>query len=254
MELKDLHVEVIGKGFPLVLLHGWGQSSQALKPLAELLSHQSKVILVDLPGFGRSSTPTNAWSTQDYAHYIAKFLKEQGIEKFDLLGHSFGGKISISLASLYPNRVRQLILIASAGLKTHLSIYDSIHRKLLKYVAVSLKSIDQIGKTQLFQDYFVPRFGSRDYQQAGSMREILVKTVNEDVTPQIRRIVSPTLILFGSDDLETPPECGERMNVLIPHSILRVFPGKGHQLFADCGSHLCASYILPFLKADAMEF
>lgn len=254
MEPKDLHVEVIGKGFPLVLLHGWGQSSQSLKPLAQLLSHQSKLILVDLPGFGHSSLPTQTWSSQDYAHYIAKFLKEQGIEKFDLLGHSFGGKISISLASLYPNRVRQLILVASSGLKRRLSIYESIRSKLLKYMAISVKNVDRVAKTQLFQNYFIPRFGSKDYQQAGSMRAILVKSVNEDVTPQIKCIVSPTLILWGSDDQEAPVEFAERMNKLIPQSTLHVFPGKGHQLFADCGAHLCASYILPFLKADAMEF
>lgn len=253
MESVALYSETIGNGFPLVMLHGWGQSSKALKPLADLLSQQSRVILIDLPGFGRSASPKEVWSTHDYARYISNYLKRMGVRQFDLLGHSFGGKISISLTSLYPDRVNRLILLASSGLKRRLTLPQILRKNLLKYAASSLKIIDSMAKTQLFQNYFVPKYGSADYQKAGAMRAILVKTVNEDISLQMASIVAPTLILWGENDEETPPEIAERMHNLIPYSQLQLFPGKGHQLFADCGSHLCASYILPFIKEGQID-
>lgn len=248
--MGHLHVEQIGeKGYPLVMLHGWGQSVDSLKPLGELLSG-SHVHLIDLPGFGQSELPDGVWNSFQYADRIIAYLDAESIKSVDVLGHSFGGKVALSLAYRYPERIRKLVLLNSAGLKRERSLWELIRFQTIRYLGKITKIVDKLTGTQLFKDKFVPRFGSLDYQRAGPMKSILVKSVNEDLTSEIAAIQSPTLILWGEHDNETPLETGYRFNKLIKNSELIVFPGKGHQVFQDVGAHLCASYIVPFLADE----
>lgn len=243
-----LHVEQLGNsGFPLLLLHGWGRNSSDLQSLGACLSHSSQVHLVDLPGFGQSSPPDAVWDSFQYADRIIAYLNEQGIDQIDILGHSFGGKVAASLASKYPNRVRKLVLMASSGLKRKRTIREQCRLQGIRWIGKMVKFADSFLKTQYFKERFAARFGSADYKNAGAMRSILVKSVNEDLTAHIQSIKAPTLLLWGEKDGETPPEVAQRFHQAISHSQLHLFPGKDHYLYNECGAHLCASYILPFL-------
>ena len=247
----DLHAEQISqKGFPLLMLHGWGQSSEALKSLGTLLSSKCQVHLADLPGFGRSSPPDEVWNSFQYAERFIKYLDEQNISQTDLLGHSFGGKVAMSLASRFPDRVRKLTLIAPSGLRRKRTWTEQCRYQAIRWSGKGIKAIDKLLRTNFFKQNFAPRFGSADYKQAGPMRSILVKSVNEDLSEHILMIKAPTLILWGEDDRETPLEMAKRLHRLISNSRLLVFPGKGHQLYHDAGSHLCAYHILPFLSEN----
>ena len=88
-----------GQGDPVVLLHGWGASSQSLSGVAACLAPIFRVLSVDLPGFGWSQAPPVAWGVADYADHVRQLLDEAQIERAALLGHSFGGRIAIRLAS-----------------------------------------------------------------------------------------------------------------------------------------------------------
>ncbi len=246
--MSPYHVEVLGhSGFPLCILHGWGQSMVQTKPLGELLASHSQVYLWDLPGFGKAPPPEEIWSSKDYASWLLSWMEKSGLEKIDLLGHSFGGKIALSFAAAYPEKVHRLILIGASGLKRKRSFPNKIKLFSLKMAAKGLKGFDYLSGGNIFQSWFVPRFASSDYRQAGPMRKILVKSVNEDLSNDIAAITTPTLLLWGEADTETPLETGVKMHHLIAGSQFYSFPAKGHYLFADCGAHLCASYIRPFL-------
>lgn len=246
----SLHVDQLNEtGHPLLILHGWGNSSESLKPLGELLTRQSQVHLVDLPGFGKSKAPTKVWSAFHYAEQLIAYLDEQKMEKTDLLGHSFGGKIAMCLAARYPDRVRRLVVLSSSGLKRKRSLLQRLRFKFLKWSGKGVKCLDRTFQTHLFQTYFVPRFGSADYQKAqGILKSILVYSVNEDISPTAISISTPTLILWGENDAETPIEMAYQLHGLIKRSKLLVLPCKGHHPFQGVGSHLCAYYILPFLE------
>ncbi len=174
-------------------------------------------------------------------------MDENGIEKAALLGHSFGGKVAMCLAAKYPQRVEKLILIASSGIPPKRSLSKKIQLFGIKWGGKSLAKIDYLCSTSLFSTYFTPKFGSRDYQQAGAMRPTLIRAVNEDITPHLIAIRSPTLLLWGGKDTETPPEMGRRFADLIPQAKLHCFPHHTHFPFQDAGSHLLASYIGRFL-------
>ena len=248
--MHDVNVERIGlEGPHLVMLHGWGQSLKNLQPLGELLSDNAQVHLIDLPGFGLSKAPPEAWSSFQYADHIIHYLDQHKIEQCCLLGHSFGGKVAMSLAVRYPDRVKRLILMGSSGLKRRRAGKERMRFKLINYFGKAVKMLDKVTKTDFFRKWFSPKFGSADYLQADpKMRAILVKSVNEDMSKYLAEIKAPTLLLWGRDDQETPLEVAERLKKSIKNSQLVVFDEKGHYIHQDCGSHLCASYIIPFLS------
>lgn len=246
------HSEKIGTaGHPILLLHGWGHSLQSLKPIGQHLSSEAAVHLIDLPGFGQSPPPPEAWDTFQYANCLIAYLDSQGIDKIDILGHSFGGKVALSLAIRYPERIRYLLLMSASGIPRERSFPDQCRINAVRWMGKGCKMVDKITGKQLFQRFFVPRFASLDYKKtSGVMRPTLVMTVNDDLSKHLPSVKARTLILWGKEDTETPVDIAENLHAGIEGSQLFVFPGKGHDLHADCGSHLCSTYILSFLKSS----
>ena len=90
------------KGKTLVFLHGWGQNIQMMKFISDYFEDKFDLIVIDLPGHGESATPTKALEVVDFVNIIHDLLKKLKVEKPILVGHSFGGKISLLYASMYP--------------------------------------------------------------------------------------------------------------------------------------------------------
>ncbi len=244
----DLHVEIMGKsGTPLLMMHGWGQNLESLRALGELLSKHAQVHLIDLPGFGRSPAPVEDWDTIGYAERIHRYLQDNSIEQADLLGHSFGGRVSMRLASHHPQCVRSITLINSGGLRR--AGKPTLKSKVVRVLGKTLKQMDKSVGTKSYERWFIPRFASTDYKNAGRLRNILVKTVNEDVTEDAGKITAPVFLLWGELDTETPLEMGQRLHSIIRNSKLVVLPGKDHFPFLGDSAHLCARYIIEFLKS-----
>jgi pimeloyl-ACP methyl ester carboxylesterase len=233
---------------PLIMLHGWGQTMGSLWGLGDLFSKSRKVYLIDLPGFGKSPKPLEDWDTEGYARCILQFMEEHKIERADILGHSFGGRIAIRLAKLAPQRLNRIILINSAGLQRTIHGKALLRSKIAKTSAQVCKFLDRSFGLNTFQEWHVPRFASRDYRNAGELKNIFVKTVNEDLSDIAKNIESPVLLLWGEKDAETPVEIAKRYADLIPKSTLVVLPGKDHFPFLNEGAHLCAYHILRFFE------
>jgi pimeloyl-ACP methyl ester carboxylesterase len=217
------------------------------------------VVLVDLPGFGRSPLPNGAsnegggWGTFEYSERVKELLDQSGVRECILVGHSFGGRISVQLASRYPALAKGVVLIGSHGLKRSRSLPQEIRVRLIKIVTSTAKSIDGLTGSRLFAHYLAPRFGSRDYKAAGELRKTLVKTVNEDLSAQAAKITAPTLLLWGAEDQETPIDLARNFQRLIAGSTLHIFPNKGHEPFADVGCHLIAQYMLDFFATRGLR-
>ena len=96
---------------PIVYLHGWGQNIKMMEPIANPFQESNRLIIIDLPGFGSSEDPDFAWTLENYADMIHSLLDSLNIENPNLIGHSFGGKISLIYASKY--KVNRMILLAS---------------------------------------------------------------------------------------------------------------------------------------------
>lgn len=237
-----------GQGVPVIMLHGWGQSLESLQPLGELLLAEASVHLIDLPGFGKSEKSDEVWGTKKYAERIAAYLEQMGLEEAVFLGHSFGGKVSLKFATLYPERVRALVLMGASGLRPKRALRMRIRSLFL----TALRKVIWLGNTSLgkriYENWYIPRYASADYKSSGSLRRTFVRVVNEDLSAELPKIEARTLLLWGDMDTETPLESAERMHQALPNSKLIVLPDKDHYLFAGSGAHLCAYRIIPFLQ------
>ncbi|WP_394822540.1 alpha/beta fold hydrolase [Pendulispora albinea] len=112
----DLHWAEMGRGRPLVLLHGLSDCHTTWSRVAPRLAKNRRVIMPDLPGHGFSGRPPEAYDLDWYAETMAKWIRSLGLDEFDLVGHSFGGGIAQRLLLECGSQVGRLALVASGGL------------------------------------------------------------------------------------------------------------------------------------------
>jgi 2-succinyl-6-hydroxy-2,4-cyclohexadiene-1-carboxylate synthase len=117
----EYHVEVCGEGFPLVVLHGFTGDSSTWAPFCSVWGKHSRLIIPDIIGHGKTESPEdiNRYKMEAAAADLIMLLDHLKIEQIDLLGYSMGGRLALTIAILYPERIRKLILeSASPGLET----------------------------------------------------------------------------------------------------------------------------------------
>ena len=237
---------------PLVILHGWRQTHEVMLPLAELLADIADLHLIDLPGFGGSPAPHEVWGTQDFADCILRYMDRECIRCADFIGHSFGGKTSLKIAAMRPERAGRLIIVDASGIPAVRPFQRRMKILAIRRLRSVLRALQRFG-VPLYEKWFIPRFASPDYLAAGGMKNTFVRIVNEDLTAELPRITSPTLLLWGELDDDTPPAVGEKMSELIRGSDLVVLPGRGHYPFLGSDAQVCAYHIRKFLERTAVK-
>ncbi len=236
---------------PFVWGHGWGQSHHAFAPLANALNQDGQHTIVDFPGFGQTPPPPDSWGSAEYADHIACFIKSRTNQPVLWIGHSFGCRVGIQLAARYPDLVKGLCLIAAAGLPPKRPFLKKTYIKSRIRLYKFLKKLIPFG---LPESWLIKRFASPDYQNAGPLRKILTRVVNEDLSAQARTITCPVLLLYGSEDTETPPEIGERLHALIPQSERIVLKGFDHYSILREAQHQVLHRIKEFIsKKDTVS-
>ncbi|CCQ95222.1 Alpha/beta hydrolase fold protein [[Clostridium] ultunense Esp] len=236
VNVENIEINYIceGEGEDVLVLHGWGANINTVLSIVNLLKPYFKVYAIDLPGFGESEIPKEVFGSEDYARIVKKFLDIMEIKKTILIGHSFGGKLSIILGSEYPEIVDKIVLINSAGLipKRGLKYYLKVYTfKILRFIYKSF--FFWISDDEKMEKFY-KKFGSTDYKEAdGIMRKILVRVVNENLKPILKDIQSPTLLIWGDRDMATPLYMGKTMEKEIPDSGLVVLEGTGHYSYLD---------------------
>lgn len=246
-ELKVNYVDE-GQGCPVLLLHGWGGNIQTMLPILNILKDKMRVVALDLPGFGKSDSPSEPWNSYDYAGFVLKFIEKLGMRKIVLFGHSHGGRIAIILSGKYEELVSKLILIDSAGIipKRSIKYYFKVYSfKLLKTMYTTFMKADTKEKKL---EKFYKKFGSEDYKASeGVMRQTMVKVINDNLVGLLPLIKAPTLLIWGENDEDTPVYMGRMMESKIKDSGLIVLKGAGHYSYVDCFEQFKA-VITVFLK------
>ncbi len=224
-----------GHDKPIILwAHGWGQTHQSFSNIIAPLSSHATHIALDLPGFGASDNPHEDWGTEDYAHMIAQWIKDKNLPPVIWVGHSFGCRVGVQFAAHYPELLSDMVLIAGAGLKRKRPLL----KKIYFYIRIRLfKALRRFVPEGALKEKLMKKFGSQDYKTAGAMRKIFVRVVNEDLSDKARRVTCPTTLIFGSNDIETPPEFGERYSRLIKRSKLHLLEGQDHYSVLGEGRH-----------------
>lgn len=210
-------------GKTIVYLHGWGQNIEMMKPIADPFSDEFNIVILDLPGFGLSSEPKYIWSLYDYVDCIKQLLDSLNIENPILIGHSFGGKLSLLYASMY--QVSKLVLLASPFKKEIQK--ESLKLKLLK----KMKKVPGINKLEGFAKKHI---GSTDYKNASeTMRKIMVEHVNTDLTNEVKKIKCPTLIIWGTIDEAVPVSRAYELEKLIDDAGVVIYDNCTHYAYLE---------------------
>jgi len=221
--------QVIGEGQPVVALHGWAVTMQNWRPVAERLAPLGyQVHLLDLPGFGQSDGPPQVWDVEAYSRFVVAYLDDTHLDRVVVLGHSFGGRIALVLAAQHPERVSKMVLADSAGLRTPLSARQQARNVMAR---AARNGLDLVGLKTLrarLQDRYNQLYASEDYLNAGPLRETFLRVIEQDLSDFATRIQAPTVLIWGSQDKDTPLWQGRRLEQLIPDAGLIVFEGAGH--------------------------
>ena len=206
-----------GHGEDLVLLHGWGQNIQMMEPLGDLLKDKFKITIVDLPGFGLSEEPTSNFTLYDYVDLLEELFLFLEIKNPILIGHSFGGRLSIIYSA--KNKVNKLILFGAPCVR---------HKPQTKK-SFKQKTFDFIKKFKIFRpivEEMKKHIGSLDYRNATPvMRDILVRTVNEDLSEYAKKIKCPVLMIWGDKDTAAPVEHAKELDEMLSNSKFIILPG-----------------------------
>jgi len=237
MIIKGLktNYKALGEGKPLLILHGWGSRSDNWQKVGETLAKNGiKVIIPDLPGFGQSDKPQTAWDLDDYCDFVEEFVKVLNLDKFYLLGHSFGGVLALKLSLRAPEKVAKLFLVSAACIRK-----KTFKNKLFKFLSKFIKI-----KTPFLRKVF---YRKSDYLSTqGVMRDTYLKIIAEDLLNILSQVQADTIIIWGKEDSITPISDARKINSKIKNSKLEILSGFDHDLNLK-GPEELAEAIIKFL-------
>lgn len=221
--------KVGGNGPSLLILHGWGGSSDSWRKVIEYLENKFFVICPDFPGFGKSETPGNVWDLNDYTNWLHKLTENLNLDSFFLLGHSFGGRVAIKFSIFWPQKIKTLLLCSPAGIKQKWGIKE----KFIWILALIGNAIFAPKLMNRFKDkarhIFYKLIRNKDYAKAnGTMREIMKKVIKEDLLPYLSEIKVKTFIIWGEKDNVVPAKDAYVFREKIKNSALEILPKVRH--------------------------
>ena len=243
MEIKaggaTVHYEIAGEGKKrVVLLHGWGCDTSLMKPVADFLAKDMTVLSIDFPGHGQSSRPPQPWGVPEYAACTKEVLRKLNFLPCSVVAHSFGGRVTLELASGDETLFERIILTGAAGLKkpaTEESRKRSAEFQRAKKAVGLIRSMRIFGSLpDKLEEKARQKYGSRDYNALDAeMRQTFVKVVNYDQADKLPKIQQPTLLIWGDKDTETPLWMGQTMEKHIPDAGLVVLEGGTHFAYLE---------------------
>lgn len=252
VKVKDWNInyEVLGKGNPVILLHGWLATLETMRPIANNLSQNFKVYLVDVVGFGKSDLPEHPLKTDDFGNFLKDFIKALDIKNPILIGHSNGGRTIINAVGRGIVQAKKVVLIDSAGLKPKRSINYYLKVGFYKTGKFILNLLPNTKTIKAFKEKLRNSVGSSDYKaSANVLKETMKVIVNEDLSHLLPKINVPTLLFWGTLDTATPISDGRKMEKLIPDCGLIEYQGATHFSYLENINHF-NTVLNEFLKND----
>ncbi|MHA7002904.1 pimeloyl-ACP methyl ester esterase BioH [Aeromonas schubertii] len=245
----SITVELTGKGPDLVLLHGWGMNSAVWHGVAPLLANHYRLHLVDLPGFGASALPDRVdYSLEWLAEEVVKVLPERTI----LLGWSLGGLVASQIALTHPQRVQQLITVASSPCFLAREGWPGIAPKVLDGFQQMLKgdfnqtierflAIQAMGSEHARDDIRQLRrwLAERPAPSPVALAEGLRLLAEVDLRAAMDNWQGSWLRLYGRLDALVPRAVVPLLDARFPHSSSLVFEKASHAPFISHPEEFC---------------
>ena len=236
--MQEIYIGDDGKGFPLVLVHGFLGSSKMWEPQVNFFKDRFRVITPDLPGFGKSNKVKSHNSIQSIANLLLDCLEEKKIDKFYLLGHSMGGMIVQEMAKKHGNKILKLVCYSTGPRGEMPGRFETIDqsRKNLKKkgLEVTAKNIAKtwfiLGEKAKYFDLCLEA-GRQTSIEAADNALIAIK--NWDGVENLQDIKNNTLIIWGDKDKSYNLEQVQTLEKNISDSNLVIFKGCAHNVHLE---------------------
>ena len=236
--MQDTHIGDEGKGFPLVLVHGFLGSSKVWNPQIDFFKYHFRVITPDLPGFGRSNKTKSHNSIQSIANFLLDRLEEKKINKFHLLGHSMGGMIAQEMAKKSGGKISKLVCYSTGPrgeMPGRFETVDQSRENIKKNgLEVTAKNIAQtwfvLGEKAKYFDLCLEA-GKQTSIEAADNALIAIK--NWDGVKNLQDIKNNTLIIWGDKDKSYNLGQAQTLEKNISDSNLVIFKGCAHNVHLE---------------------
>ena len=238
----EVHYKDEGSGTPIILLHGTSASLHTWDGWTkELIKNNYRVIRMDLPAFGiTGANKDNLYDLPSYSKFLTDFVNQLELDKFILAGNSLGGSISWHYTSNNPEKVQKLILLDPAGFpskKERPLVFElaeiPILNQILKHITPKSLIKDNLEQVYFDDSKVTENLVDRYHQmilREGSRTSFIerAKLEGQDYTELLYTIKSPTLIIWGEDDLWIPVEDSFKFKERMANSSLVIMKETGH--------------------------
>lgn len=229
----------VGKGPPVVLVHGFASSLGVWSSVIPMLAKEHRVIALDLKGFGWSDRPEGDYSPAAEARLVLALLDARGIERAAFVGHSWGSSVVLAAALAAPSRVERIALYDAFVYEEQLPSFFTAARAPIVGEALFGLFYKERADERIALAFHDPELVTEAFvedveatlERPGTVAAALAAVRGQrfaEVEGRYRTIAQPTLLLWGRDDLVTPVAIGERLASELASSRLVVYPRCGH--------------------------
>ena len=236
-------VDISGQGEPLVLIHGLATTRSIWRHAAPRLAATRQVVTLDVPGFGAARPVGRGFDLEEVAARVAQQLRARGVsEPYDLVGHSMGGALALTLAALQPGAVRSLVLVSPAGLRPipgviagalgiAAELYIPVRRRAAPLAGWSWGRrllmaggvVDAAAlEPAVVRELVGASLGARRIGPA------LNAVASADLRDRLAGLAAPVGAVWGRDDRVIPPGGMQTVLRLRPGAVCEVVDGAGH--------------------------
>lgn len=235
-----IHYETIGRGRPVLLLHGWLGSWQLYRNTIEVLGKDFRTYALDFWGFGESDThgDRQLFAVDNFVEMVAQFMDRLGIPKAPVIGHSMGGTVSLSTAIRYPEKVVKVVVIGSpiqgsslnfflkmAGIPFIAALlfkFPLLLRAVISMIAYFLSTPkDRMKLMQMIMGDLSQVTMNSFFQSIGTLRRT-------DLRPVLEKVRAPTLGIYGRWDMIVHPNQSKVLQAGVRHAQIAWYKDAGH--------------------------
>jgi pimeloyl-ACP methyl ester carboxylesterase len=233
----DVHYLVGGSGEPLIVIHGGTGGAKDWKNTMEALGKKYRVYIPDMPGFGLTGALIGKFHLDKLVDFLDEFVKALGLEKFRLMGHSYGGSIVLHYALSFPYKITRLVLVSSLSLGKEIAFWIrcTANEPFIRYIGRGLlsilKGVKRFLNAFVYSYDFVLPFSEASLMLGGtianfhSQRNVLIDRLAE--------LSMPTMVIWGDRDPVVPYHHAHDAAKLIKDCTVKIFSGSGHSVYRE---------------------
>jgi len=236
--MQDTYIGDEGKGFPLVLVHGFLGSSKMWKPQIDFFKDHFRIITPDLPGFGKSNKAKSHNNIQSIANLLINCLEEKKINKFHLLGHSMGGMIVQEMAKKVGDKISKLVCYSTGPRGEMPGRFETVDESRENLQKNGLETMARnIAKTWFIKGenakYFDVCIETGKQTSMEAVDNSLIAFKNWNGVDALKNIKNETLIIWGDRDRSYNLEQVKTLEKNIKNSKLKIFENCAHNVHLE---------------------